>query len=67
MSVHFFKVAFRHSAQGANPSIGDVFKSGSGGDSVVGVANFRVIYPIADGANVFIHNKKIYLELVIVL
>lgn len=59
LSVDFFKVFFSHSAEGAYPIVGNVFKFCTWSDAVFRVANLRVVNPIAYCANVFVHILRI--------
>lgn len=51
----FGEIVFPYAAQGANPVCGKVFKGGSGGDSVVGVAGLRVVLVPANIAYILFH------------
>lgn len=59
LSVDFFKVFFSHSAEGAYPIVGNVFKFCTWSDAVFRVANFWVVNPIAYCANIFVHILRI--------
>lgn len=50
-----FKITFSCAADGALPGIGNIFKSRSGGDAVVGIAFSRIIDIAANRTYVFFH------------
>ena len=52
----FGKFIFADAAHGACPCIGQVFECCAGSDSVIGIANFGVIFVPANVANVLVHN-----------
>lgn len=53
---HLFKVFFPHSAEGAYPIVGDVFKRCSGGNAAVGVSGGWVVHPVAHCAAILFHD-----------
>lgn len=64
LSVDFFKVFFSHSAEGAYPIVGNVFKFCTWSDAVFRVANLWVVNPIAYCANVFVHIFRIWFNVI---
>ena len=52
---HLFKLVFAYAAEGANPIVGNVFKGSSGFNATFGVANGRVVHPLAHNAIIFFH------------
>ena len=52
------EIAFPHAADGADPVVGDVFKSRTGRDPTVGITLSRVINVITNGADIFFHEKS---------
>ena len=49
------EIFFAHAAFGAFPVVGDVFKLGSGGDAVLGVAELFIVNPAAGAAHILRH------------
>ena len=52
---HLFKLVFAYAAEGANPIVGNVFKGSSGFNTTFGVANGRVVHPLAHNAIILFH------------
>ena len=52
--LRLFKYILAHSADGADPAVGDLVPGGAGGDAVVGITHSGVVL-IAAGADILIH------------
>ena len=52
---YLFKLVFTYAAERANPIVGNVFKGSSGFNATFGVANGRVVHPLAHNAIIFFH------------
>ena len=52
---HLFKLIFAYAAERANPIVGNVFKGSSGFNATFGVANGRVVHPLAHNAIILFH------------
>ena len=52
----FGELILTDGAQGALEILGDIFPLGAGGNAAFGIAQFLVVFPTANVANVF-HNK----------
>lgn len=50
-----FEHLLAYAALGAGPVVGQLLKRGAGCDAVVGIADRRVVNPVADGAFVLFH------------
>jgi hypothetical protein len=55
------EIVFPDAAHGAHPICGKVFKSGSGGDAVVGISCLRVVLVPANVAYVLFHTERFLL------
>lgn len=53
----FFEVRFCRTAERAYPVFGDVFEGCSGGDTSVGISDFRIVFITAQSANPFAHGS----------
>lgn len=54
-----FEYFLTHSAEGANPIFGEVFKTCAGGDASFGVTNFGVVNVVTNGAKILFHSSNI--------
>ena len=51
-----FEVFFAHEAEWAGPVVGELFEWGSGWDAVLGISCGGVVYPVAYGALILLHD-----------
>ena len=58
LCLRFFEFIFAYTAERAGPIFRQIFESGAGSDTVVGIADFGIIFITADAAYVLVHRES---------